>query len=140
MKNCFKLTAGDDFNSQPHEEADCRGTETSESKGISTHSLTKRLTFVKCFINWIFNISTHSLTKRLTRTEDLPPELEKYFNSQPHEEANKVTLHCDILLRHFNSQPHEEADSRELFYLSVFFYFNSQPHEEADEQRSALTI
>ena len=55
------------FNSQPHEEADGDAILKIETfLGISTHSLTKRLTLKP--LNKIINrfISTHSLTKRLT--------------------------------------------------------------------------
>ena len=40
---------------------------------------------------------------------------------------------CQI--RYFNSQPHEEADSLMLRIISMQSYFNSQPHEEADSIR-----
>ncbi len=55
------------FNSQPHEEADT--------------------VYVQLLMH--VNISTHSLTKRLTRPS---PEqvLHGYFNSQPHEEADSI--------------------------------------------------
>ena len=38
-------------------------------------------------------------------------DLKAYFNSQPHEEADQVTLMRLGRITHFNSQPHEEADS-----------------------------
>ena len=100
-------------------------------RGISTHSLTKRLT------DWISIsllqiISTHSLTKRLTRPERQRPGLQIHFNSQPHEEADHGNQDAEIALQHFNSQPHEEADSQSSSLLIQEEYFNSQPHEEAD--------
>ena len=57
------------FNSQPHEEAD----DSSDSNSvnifcISTHSLTKRLTNAACIYSYFYFISTHSLTKRLTKS------------------------------------------------------------------------
>ena len=77
-----------------------------------------------------------------------------YFNSQPHEEADNVSLHTatirhisthsltkrltrisihvKIPISYFNSQPHEEADVYCRRGGSCNFYFNSQPHEEAD--------
>ena len=77
------------FNSQPHEEADgTRIEHISRNHRISTHSLTRRLTYSgKCPLVKR-DISTHSLTRRLTM------------------------IHQNIELRfvHFNSQPHEEAD------------------------------
>ena len=54
------------FNSQPHEEADSVHTTIARGQGISTHSLTKRLT----------------LFVALWERTDL------HFNSQPHEEAD----------------------------------------------------
>ena len=49
---------------------------------------------------------------------------ERYFNSQPHEEADTslvITVHDT---KYFNSQPHEEADSnfrQKYIYLKLFF-------------------
>ena len=37
-------------------------------------------------------------------------EADQYFNSQPHEEADPVSLVHRPLSSYFNSQPHEEAD------------------------------
>ncbi len=61
-------------------------------------------------------ISTHSLTRRLTRFPAASHRQARYFNSQPHEEADK--FQCQFFLRHvyFNSQPHEEADK----YFNIF--------------------
>ena len=78
----------------------------------------------------------------------------KYFNSQPHEEADGIlfVLHYQVLLFqltasrrgwrrkftkaallwYFNSQPHEEADAMAFTLHPCDLYFNSQPHEEAD--------
>ena len=102
---------------------------------ISTHSLTKRLTYINAGTLIVRDISTHSLTKRLTiASRTLPGGLE-YFNSQPHEEADAVLLLLFALLTYFNSQPHEEADGVLIVSTSPSAYFNSQPHEEADEIR-----
>ena len=77
------------FNSQPHEEADGRPARIqSRHQDISTHSLTKRLTINSFQLQNHFFISTHSLTKRLTRLLFLPLLRLRYFNSQPHEEAD----------------------------------------------------
>ena len=79
----------------------------------------------------------------------------RYFNSQPHEEADARKARFFTGCDHFNSQPHEEADSekevelreQKIFQLTAsrrgwrtmyiqnatkHCYFNSQPHEEAD--------
>ena len=84
----------------------------------------------------------------------------KYFNSQPHEEADisradwrKLqnhfisqsygddrdlhsfpSWHCPD---HFNSQPHEEADFIPGISKHIISNFNSQPHEEADAVSAA---
>ena len=79
------------FNSQPHEEADGRPARIqSRHQDISTHSLTKRLTINSFQLQNHFFISTHSLTKRLTRLLFLPLLRLRYFNSQPHEEADNT--------------------------------------------------
>ena len=83
-----------------------------EQEGISTHSLTKRLTGAYAGSETEEFISTHSLTKRLTFCLKGVRADVKYFNSQPHEEADDLgTI----------KQPHKDMD------------FNSQPHEEADK-------
>ena len=57
----------EDFNSQPHKEADGYKNHSREGGwNISTHSLTRRLTgSVRCYA-CRYCISTHSLTRRLT--------------------------------------------------------------------------
>ena len=98
------------FNSQPHEEADGLRTRARGRHDISTHSLTKRLTWkmrrmisMLMYFNsqpheeaddntvqgWMLHpISTHSLTKRLTPWNHEHGTLLQNFNSQPHEEAD----------------------------------------------------
>ena len=96
-----RITKHCNFNSQPHEEADeSRGGHPVRTSGISTHSLTKRLTMQsgscssqKC------SISTHSLTKRLTAQPVLDSSNEVNFNSQPHEEADELTRKQRILYK-----------------------------------------
>ena len=123
----------ENFNSQPHEEAD---------QYASHHQLPP-------------DISTHSLTKRLTGTSLRNYHTGLYFNSQPHEEADQVfpldwqprkafqltasrrgwliALKRGEILNNFNSQPHEEADDVPAGgSVYGFTHFNSQPHEEAD--------
>ena len=55
------------FNSQPHKEADFDVTGGEPDEGISTHSLTRRLTMKIRVIHDFYDISTHSLTRRLTK-------------------------------------------------------------------------
>ena len=76
------------FNSQPHEEADWCSVSVRNNVHISTHSLTKRLTFFCFFLSECFHISTHSLTKRLTVWRVFRIADYSHFNSQPHEEAD----------------------------------------------------
>ena len=64
------------------------------AKGISTHSLTKRLTRSESGCNWFNGISTHSLTKRLTTWCNRRWPDRQYFNSQPHEEADNPEVAC----------------------------------------------
>ncbi len=56
----------------------------------------------------------------------------QYFNSQPHEEADKSYSCGTSDGANFNSQPHEEADRHSRGDYLPGRYFNSQPHEEAD--------
>ena len=80
------------FNSQPHEEADTGYAYRHYILIISTHSLTKRLTFATFFFCYFYFISTHSLTKRLTAGKARFFPGCEHFNSQPHEEADGVYL------------------------------------------------
>ena len=78
------------FNSQPHEEADCGAAAYCGTEYISTHSLTKRLTTQQLTTKLATPISTHSLTKRLTGICHVILKAQEHFNSQPHEEADKL--------------------------------------------------
>ena len=60
----------ENFNSQPHKEAD----------GLLP------------FICRLDSISTHSLTRRLTVLNNIVPTSQSYFNSQPHKEADKMIV------------------------------------------------
>ena len=113
------------FNSQPHEEADCmRAYEFNKHRSISTHSLTKRLTFPDYHLYDEYVISTHSLTKRLTLYA------EPYFTDRiisTHSLTKRLTsriMATAALWKNFNSQPHEEADGnfrQKYIYLKLFF-------------------
>ena len=54
------------FNSHPHEEDDVNYTSKDICTGISTHILTKRMTFCNIWKRLLECISTHILTKRMT--------------------------------------------------------------------------
>ena len=82
-------------------------------------------------------ISTHSLTRRLTFFFHSCRCCADYFNSQPHKEADVSRLLLSLHLLHFNSQPHKEADSNFrqkhiypklifllIIHISLIFYSN----------------
>ena len=122
---------------------------------ISTHILTKRMTFQGCWTlvdrlfqltssrrGWRqetlgmhkqFFISTHILTKRMTWPSLSTRSTYQYFNSHPHEEddlAGNGGIHNEL---YFNSHPHEEDDRASGNDLcTAKAYFNSHPHEEDD--------
>ena len=99
---------------------------------ISTHILTKRMTFHFRVTQWMENISTHILTKRMTPPVFLLLSCYKYFNSHPHEEddvyknivgyASSISTH--ILTKRMTAMKHSLK-----FWKG---YFNSHPHEEDD--------
>ena len=69
-------------------------------------------------------ISTHSLTKRLTFRLPVFRSEHQNFNSQPHEEADSASMITVPSGTYFNSQPHEEADGnfrQKYIYLKLFF-------------------
>ena len=73
----FVCVRGGHFNSQPHKEADKGFRFDRKYRLISTHSLTRRLTFLFSAAMLSKDISTHSLTRRLTRyTYFLAPRVE----------------------------------------------------------------
>ena len=147
------------FNSQPHKEADLPPAPWYD--GLSIFQLTASQGGWPGHILWRiseFLISTHSLTRRLTEICHITRWIWRYFNSQPHKEADWSSL-SDIrwiyisthsLTRrltfvvpgsgyrpyNFNSQPHKEADPWLILLIFIIIYFNSQPHKEADRNRS----
>ena len=145
------------FNSQPHEEADnpCQHRKNNIFVFQLTASRRGWLSFYT-FADIVNGISTHSLTKRLTAGVTGHWDETSNFNSQPHEEADSFPGWPKHDLYYFNSQPHEEADvwflvlwcnriisthslTKRLtrwFYwkFQMENYFNSQPHEEADDK------
>ena len=156
---------------------------------ISTHSLTRRLTYVSFHCNPFIYISTHSLTRRLTVDCGLLMDMTVTFQltasrggwhrsygtpfiGQPFQltASRGGWRNVGILLSiigYFNSQPHEEADKKALkanfddYIISthsltrrltlvnmslkkINLHFNSQPHEEADylsgNQKTTLNL
>ena len=143
-----------DFNSHPHEEDDnCRTSSCHVIDCISTHILTKRMTYSALPAeNWWghFNshpheeddefdckdagktdISTHILTKRMTADEMVyrPRVLFQLTSSRRGWRwYNLQNARRD----NFNSHPHEEDDIASLQYMTRQEHFNSHPHEEDD--------
>ena len=92
MQYTYKPT-GQNFNSQPHEEADtsAEGTATGDTNFNSQpHEEADELKERFCEENC--GISTHSLTKRLTAYQCRLVSLPENFNSQPHEEADSNSV------------------------------------------------
>ena len=142
------------FNSQPHKEADGNYVKKYDLSGISTHSLTRRLTSFNCHIfylllfqltasqggwqqdldrkSYLLQISTHSLTRRLTLW--IMPFLSRtLFQLTASQGGWLIFATClQFLINYFNSQPHKEADLVWHRLRGIYPYFNSQPHKEAD--------
>ena len=104
---------------------------------ISTHSLTRRLTCPAFSSMQDSCISTHSLTRRLTVNGRMLESEERYFNSQPHKEADLSAPIPAFTALNFNSQPHKEADGNFrqkhiypklifllIIHISLIFYSN----------------
>ena len=108
-----------------------------QSEGISTHSLTRRLTFFSQSITLFYNISTHSLTRRLTGCT----VLSTYRHCiSTHSLTRRLTYAGRVnhpARENFNSQPHKEADSNFrqkhiypklifllIIHISLIFYSN----------------
>ena len=122
------------FNSQPHEEADVKVIVSSATRyDISTHSLTKRLTWrARQQQQLPYPISTHSLTKRLTRLCLLMGYVPIIST---HSLTKRLTTEISICVpfgvfqltasrRGWRFSPYHDRPK--------YSYFNSQPHEEAD--------
>ena len=63
-------------------------------------------------------------------------EPSKTFNSLPHTEVDKITMHrCIWTIQYFNSLPHTEVDKWKSRRGLQLRYFNSLPHTEVDPLR-----
>ena len=138
------------FNSQPHKEADNFHQFFQLIPEISTHSLTRRLTisrqgnyhmyifqltasqggwliyiYIKAILG-LFQLTASQGGWRLTRYCAVLHDF--YFNSQPHKEADSVSIQCIFRHGNFNSQPHKEADTsfRFLYTFASFQLTASQ--------------
>ena len=146
----------EDFNSQPHKEADLYPHTTQVL--ITTFQLTASQGGWR-YIQSLLVLDSH-FNSQPHKEADEPlfnrRGYSAYFNSQPHKEADHHQWTFPWLRSHFNSQPHKEADDvmivdydnqeiisthsltrrltiRPPFLCSVWKHFNSQPHKEADE-------
>ena len=142
------------FNSQPHKEADLDDPVFVFVDHISTHSLTRRLTFIFAIVFSPSEISTHSLTRRLTRRLQFM-RFENLFQltaSQGGWPVSKVTaprkekISTHSLTRRLTPAAELVSEPIKLFQLTAsqggwpgitrvvkfLTYFNSQPHKEAD--------
>ena len=101
-------------------------------ENISTHILTKRMTlavFPKCHA---WDISTHILTKRMTPPVFLLLSCYKYFNSHPHEEDDvykNIVGYASSISTHILTKRMTAMKHSLKFWKG---YFNSHPHEEDD--------
>ena len=133
-------TADWHFNSQPHKEADPEPPEITFSE--NTFQLTASQggwRNMQARHRRMFGISTHSLTRRLTFAGGRISWMVLHFNSQPHKEADVKPAEVHGSTWHFNSQPHKEADNKQQFFDKLIENFNSQPHKEADYRRLQTT-
>ena len=76
------------FNSQPHEEADDLEWSNQLKLGISTHSLTKRLTSGEHYAVATFTFQLTASRRGWRNLEFWSEHCKGHFNSQPHEEAD----------------------------------------------------
>ena len=102
------------FNSQPHEEADERYWIYHKNPGISTHSLTKRLTYRRILADarTLFQLTASRRGWHLAHAVTHTPHW-----ISTHSLTNRLTVQTMILfteIMHFNSQPHEEADYKKI--------------------------
>ena len=92
--------------------------------GISTHILTKRMTVIVAYPCPPDDISTHILTKRMTILY-IWSDMNKIFQLTSSRRGWLLSNHPHRFLEYFNSHPHEEDDSiRRLFGL----YTNISTH------------
>ena len=85
------------FNSHPHKEEDGLCASVWFCMLISTHILTKRMTYFPLFCFALNPISTHILTKRMTTHDRLSVPHQSHFNSHPHEEDDKTGVDASTI-------------------------------------------
>ena len=120
------------FNSQPHKEADWFTTVPTDHTSIFQFTASQGGWPAGKIVreSWLnFNSQPH---KEADERAVLQQRKNAYFNSQPHKEADS-NVQADLRIEeYFNSQPHKEADYKSLANAKKEWNFNSQPHKEAD--------
>ena len=99
------------FNSHPHKEDDVSFICYSPLSALSTHILTRRMTFLSFQIPHKICLSTHILTRRMTKVQRNLRTMQKPFNSHPHKEDDAMKMQEILVTSSFNSHPHKEDDS-----------------------------
>ncbi len=120
------------FNSHPHEEDDAPPPPAKASIIISTHILTKRMTFLHRDGVLIILFQLTSSRRGWLQANFLFSHLHNNFNSHPHEEDDLIPRLQVWYRQYFNSHPHEEDDYSEATKIYEQVNFNSHPHEEDD--------
>ena len=113
---------------------------TLRTDSISTHILTRRMTFFPPFRQMSMRISTHILTRRMTRQEKKFGRHHINFNSHPHKEDDRCLMRIIHTIRHFNSHPHKEDDKGQSLLQPFSGHFNSHPHKEDDGQERVVCL
>ena len=110
------------FNSQPHEEADEYVKALTVWLDFSTHSLTKRLTFLLKLKLIFFHFSTHSLTKRLTDLKILYLS-DSLFSTHSLTKRLTFLLKLKLIFFHFSTHSLTKrlTDGKEEFAISYPF-------------------
>ena len=150
------------FNSHPHEEDDTALVSYGGSGNISTHILTKRMTYPACVNACDINISTHILTKRMTLQTGWVSENNRIsthiLTKRMTMTGVKPVIYMSFQLTSSRrgwrySQKYRRGQnvfqltsSRRGWHNSSCFvrwlrkYFNSHPHEEDDNKHSSTWI
>ena len=77
-------------------------------------------------------ISTHILTRRMTYHRQILQQPYCNFNSHPHKEDDVRAQLCHRYYQYFNSHPHKEDDQPGITESLKQTDFNSHPHKEDD--------
>ena len=148
------------FNSHPHEEDDDEKLANCKTRDISTHILTRRMTWL--FIRWVIrhSISTHILTRRMTPNASVHNlgDIFQLTSSRGGWHRWGMTLHLSEWFQltssrggwHLYSVPSaspllfqltsSRGGWRSCIWTSVYGeHFNSHPHEEDDHDERICT-